>query len=243
MEEQIKNFDRGVERLMNEHEVTPPFGMWNRISAELDALPVAAGVAPTSFIPKRAIVGFIAGAMILGASLITGYLVHSANQPEARTPVQTVTPVSTPVAATTASQPASEMVATAPVAVMHHKVLHHVQAKPVEENAGPAQTTASNTNTLPVVITSPVTSNLNSDVPAPIETVSQNINEPQTYYFPPIDISNTEKSNAEHISAAKAHELDSKPADDDRPRAEVKMKWRPKKHGAGFSYGKINKVK
>lgn len=45
MEQEIKNFDRQIEKVMNESSVTPPFGAWNRIAAELDAMPVIAGEA------------------------------------------------------------------------------------------------------------------------------------------------------------------------------------------------------
>ena len=78
MEQNIKNFDRGIEQKMNEHEVAPPFGMWNRISSELDAMPIAAA-APiaTSLIPKRAMMGIIATALVIGTAMITGYLVSS----------------------------------------------------------------------------------------------------------------------------------------------------------------------
>lgn len=37
MEQEIKNFDRTIEESMNNFSAQPPFGMWNRISAELDA--------------------------------------------------------------------------------------------------------------------------------------------------------------------------------------------------------------
>jgi hypothetical protein len=45
MEQKIKNFDRHIEKMMNESSVAPPFGAWNRIAAELDAMPIVAGEA------------------------------------------------------------------------------------------------------------------------------------------------------------------------------------------------------
>ena len=104
MEQKIKNFDRSVEQMMNEHEVAPPFGMWNRISADLEAMPVAA-TAPvvTSLIPKRAMMGIIASALIIGTAVITGYLVSSSNP--AKTSIAPVanTQIETSVKPTTTS--------------------------------------------------------------------------------------------------------------------------------------------
>ena len=101
MEHNTKNFDRGIEQMMNEHEVAPPFGAWNRISSELDAMPaIAAGAAPvvTSLIPKRALTGIIAAALVIGATMVTGYFVNNSthttkalNAPLANTSVATTT--------------------------------------------------------------------------------------------------------------------------------------------------------
>ena len=83
MDQKIKNFDRTIEQKLNEAEVAPPFGMWNRISGELDVaetLPTAAAaVAPIAAVSKRAAIRFIVAASLISSSLVTAYIVNSLN--------------------------------------------------------------------------------------------------------------------------------------------------------------------
>src|SRR4051812_37984037 len=80
MDQKIKDFDRRIEQMMNENAVAPPFGMWNRISADLDAEALPIATPPASAIPGRAMVGMFAGALILGATLVTAYLVNNTKE-------------------------------------------------------------------------------------------------------------------------------------------------------------------
>lgn len=75
----IKDFDRHIEGMMNEHSVAPPFGAWNRIAGELDA--VVAEVAPvpapaSPWFNTGTVVGFVSGALMIG-TMVTGWLVYN----------------------------------------------------------------------------------------------------------------------------------------------------------------------
>jgi hypothetical protein len=142
MDQKIKNFDRSIEQMMNEHQVAPPFGMWNRISSELEATPVpVAAAAPvvTSLIPKRSMAAIIAGVLIIGASVATGYMVHAVlnnkNQVQANT-----TPVNAPVNLTTVANNNTPAQAAEPVKhevipvipVLAKEKINHITDKPVQ---------------------------------------------------------------------------------------------------------------
>lgn len=79
MEQEIKNFDRAIEESMNNYSAQPPFGVWNRISAELDA---AEGIAVATTAPaaathiQRAPWKFIAAAVFTGV-IATGAFVYA----------------------------------------------------------------------------------------------------------------------------------------------------------------------
>lgn len=74
----IKDFDRHIEGMMNEHSVAPPFGAWNRIAAELDATTVAAPVATprAPLFNTGTILGFVSGALMIG-TMVTGWFVYN----------------------------------------------------------------------------------------------------------------------------------------------------------------------
>jgi hypothetical protein len=77
MEQEIKQFDRTIEESMNGLSATPPFGMWNRISAELDAAEpaIAAGVAPiTSTTIQRTPWRYIAAAAVTGIAVVGAFV-------------------------------------------------------------------------------------------------------------------------------------------------------------------------
>ena len=252
MEQNIKNFDRGVEQMMNEHEVAPPFGMWNRISAELEAMPVAA-TAPvaTSLIPKRAMMGIIAAALILGTTAITGYLVSSSLNGNKNTTV--ASPVSTQIAAPTQSNvPATVQPAIVAESVNAAPATHHTANKKAKQitASNPVESTIQAAQQVTPTVSQPVAegnsiivSNANTDVPTPIEPVAQNVNEEtQTYYFPPIDVATTETSKPANESpiAAKNHTKSTTVAsnDNDGP-SDHKVKFRMHNKKRGWAYGSI----
>ena len=254
MEQKIKNFDRGIEQMMNEHEVAPPFGMWNRISAELEAMPVAA-TAPvaTSLIPKRAMVGFIAAALILGTTVLTGYLVNSSvnnkttnsNAPAGNNTIGVSTKptvTNTPTATTQTIAVKNETTAISPI-VMKAKVRHNVASNPVQSTIQAAQqvTPVINEPVAPAT-TGVIINNATTDVPTPIEPIAQGVTENQTYFFPPIDVTTPEKTKAANESpiVAKKNSKNTTTAssDNDGP-SDHKIKFRMHNKKRGWAYGSI----
>ena len=102
----MKNFDRSIEKMMNENEVAPPHGMWNRIAAELETSAAPMPVSVNSPIPQRTVFGFIAGALLISASMMTAYLVNEhakeenplvANIVTPKLSIENLTAVTTPI--------------------------------------------------------------------------------------------------------------------------------------------------
>ncbi len=232
MEQNTKNFDRKIEQMMNEHQVAPPFGTWTRISADLDAMPVAAaaaGAAPvvTSLIPKRALAGIIAAALVIGTSVITGYVVNSYRDNEhANTPV-TKTSVATTItkpASVQQTEPVKSVVTPSEIALTKVKVRHIAATDPVQSTIIAAQQVQPVINQpVAVTIPAPVINNENTDVPTPLEPVAQKAEDTQTYFFPPIDVNTPEKTNtpAKTGIGSKSHSTDVAAApntDDDKPK-------------------------
>jgi hypothetical protein len=258
MDQKIKNFDRGIEQMMNEHEVAPPFGMWNRISAELEAMPLpvaAAAPAVTSLIPKRAIAGIIASALIIGASIATGYMVHSSlnsnkNKVEANTKPISAPVTSTVVANNNSVQPVEPVKheVTPALPVLAKAKVNHIADNPVQSTLQAAQQVnpvavqpAANTTGVAAYTNSLVVNNSNTDVPTPIEPIAQNT-EPQTYYFPPIDVNTPEKTKASDAPVVvKAHttKVAAPVADNSDNSSPRKFKF-PKSRRSNFSWPKIN---
>lgn len=239
MEQDIKNFDRTIEQIMNEQQVAPPFGMWNRISAELETVPVAA---PTTVIPKRAIVGIIAAVLMIGAT-VTGYMVNSfMNKDKVANTGNPVVAIKVAAIQTPQAQPLNSVrlaipapVKNNPVAVVLKKHVETVAAVKENETKGAEETT-------PVVIAQTLPVNGNTDVPTPIQPVAMTIaGENPTYYFPPVDMNIPEKSKGKVGHAvAKADDED----DDSDKKTKLissndnRVKFHPKKH-TKFSYGSI----
>jgi hypothetical protein len=247
MEPNTKNFDRKIEQMMNEHQVAPPFGAWNRISAELDAMPaaIAAGAAPvaTALIPKRALAGIIAAALVIGSSVITGYLVNSSHNNDRSNNIVTKTTFATTTTkpAVQQTEPVKNTVIPSEIALTKVKVKHIVATNAVQSTIVAAQQVQPVINQ-PVVL-SPVINNENTDVPTPLEPVAQKAEDTQTYFFPPIDVTTPEKTATPAKTAVsnKAHTGDAgtiaAASDDDKP---VRKRFHPgKKHN--FSYGIINR--
>jgi hypothetical protein len=248
MEQNIKNFDRGIEQKMNEHEVAPPFGMWNRISSELDAMPIAAA-APiaTSLIPKRAMMGIIATALVIGTAMITGYLVSSSLNKNTVAPTGN-TSIEATTKSATSTAPVQQTVAVKDDAVPSTPV-HKSRVKPTVA-ASPVQQTILAAQQVTPVINQPVvepTPNsvavniANEDVPTPLEPIAEStVSQTQTYYFPPIDVVTPEKS-APVATATKGHaKIAANTADDEKASQPKSHKIRitlRKKHD--WAYGNI----
>jgi hypothetical protein len=82
-------------------------------------------------------------------------------------------------------------------------------------------------------------------VPTPIEPIAQNTG-PQTYYFPPIDVTTPEKNTTDAPATVKAHtnaKVATPVADngDDKSSNPGERKFRFRFHRkSGWAYGKIN---
>ena len=253
MEQKIKNFDRSIEQMMNEHQVTPPFGMWNRISSELETMPeavaAAAPVVSASLIPKRALAGIIAVALVVGSAAITGYLVYSPLNNNNTTKssglnAQITATTKTVSSANTTEQTVSVKNAANPsnISMAKVKVKHLVASNPVQSTIQAAQ------QVKPAVyqnenagINNAALENANTDVPTPIESNVQNITEEtQTYFFPPIDVNTPEKNkpSTESPISIKNHNKVVTVSADNETIGERKTKFRPHKRRK-FTYGNI----
>lgn len=247
MDQKMKRFDSNIEQMMNESEVAPPFGMWNRISAQLDA-EIAPVAQPTALspIPQRALYGFIAGALMIGASLVTAYVVNQSNkqdkqivntQPAAITPAivnqaVTNTPVTNPVVQIQALNTTAEKTTTKPLAVksskpvaMDNPVIENTQVSKHEEKT--------ETTVLPA----------HAEVLIPTQVAENNavaVSEP--YFFPAVDNITAPETKKEKAVVAKTTVKTEKAEDRERTISlnndPPRIKFRPKKHRS-FSYGKI----
>lgn len=241
----VKNFDRSIEQMMNEHSVAPPFGAWNRIAAELDAAPVAI-TTPTSapvsypFFHTGTVMGFVSGALMIGA-MVTGWLLY-----QNYTSVTNTTPevLNVSESVTNTAEPS----VVAPVVV---------EAKTEPRKYEPAiLVSAVNSKqkkeTAPEVYTVKLTEN---EVAAPIVKlpVDKQKSTEEAYYFPPVDINIPEsKLTANEVAANVEDQEESADADEAARLVEVKkvasnsstakVKFK-KKRSAGWNYGKINRTK
>ena len=231
MEQKIKNFDRNIEQRLNENAVTPPFGMWNRISVALDAeaMPVAVP-APASVMPKGAIVGMVTGALILGASLLTAYLINNNSLLKKEAVNNMVTVVNIP------------QVKNIETVVLRDEVKPAVVYK------------AKKVAVTPAVISEPVKEetlvsadyrNL-AEVAVPDQTVALNTKVTEAYYFPPVDVNNPEPVKTKVIAKTKVDGDDQ--GDDDKKikssSSGHEKKLRPKKkRSRDWSFGRINRYR
>lgn len=239
----IKDFDRAIEQMMNEHAVTPPFGAWNRIAAELDA-PVAAPVAPGRTVPVAAIGGFVAGALLIGG-IVAGVLVYNGNS---------LNNITYPIASNTQPQVATETTLVAPVVEQEDNIATESNEGELKTIAAlSANTQATKANTAPKVVEHTKTLTNNNDVAVPEVAVGNNANMvSMPYYFPPIDIS--VDSQAEQQNAAPAAKPKETIAKSSTSTSEVKkrnsspsvefrgVKFKKKKKSK-FTYGSIIRAK
>ena len=242
MEEKIKNFDRGIEQMMNESTIAPPFGMWNRISAELDAaeaLPVAAA-APASLVSKRVVYGFIVVAALIGTSMLTAlWMNHSTktvNQPiTGNIPVAVVSETEKPAVASVVEVVAEPQMK--PVAVLHStkhigKAGEEINGNPVvvEEQAAEKSITA-----------------INTEVAVPNVSSSANGQATDVYYFPPVDMSSVESkketiAEETHNVVVEEKPIEKKIKSVSSSSNDKRISIKKRKRG-GFTYGSLNRLK
>jgi hypothetical protein len=250
MDQKMKRFDSNIEQMMNESEVAPPFGMWNRISAQLDAEVAAVPPPASSPIPQRSVYGFIAGALLIGASLVTAYVLNdkaSNEEPSGKTAAVVTTKTNKVNSSASTILPAvSKMeqpaILTASAEVKHDNKIATSTPKTSKPAALVVAATEANKNEI-------ATANqqnklpLHTDVAVPSNNVvaeGNTNNEP--YYFPAVDNISVAPAKTETAVATtkvtKTEKTEEKErifsASNDAPR----IKFRPKKHRS-FSYGKI----
>ncbi|HLP49581.1 MAG TPA: hypothetical protein VK154_01790 [Chitinophagales bacterium] len=238
MDQKMKNFDRGIEQMMNESAVAPPFGMWNRISAQLDAEVAVAAKPAASPVPQRSLTGMVIGALIIGASLVTAYVVNSTdnnnNRPSAITataPVVVAPAIATPVTTPAISQQQPVLVSEVkPTAIRSSKP--KTIAKPVEEKVTIAEETAS-------VSATHYANDI--DLLIPVMPVSANTATNDTYFFPAVDSYTGEGNKTENKAIAKVVKTEKAVEREVTTSSEPRIKFRPKKHNK-HSYGKINRT-
>ena len=255
MEQEIKNFDRAIERIMDQQQVTPPFSMWNRISAELESTPAAAPAQPNSMMPRRAMYGLLAAA-IIGASLVGAYMLGSSPKNEVATSSKTAAPViaqMAPVTQPTINQSVAAI--EAPIAPQHKAI--STSRHTIIRNQQQAITVAAETKPATASVTA-VEANQqtekaaavgftvisNNDVPVPSsESINKSGDINGTYYFPPVDNITPSKASTQIASTASKEESATKAGEEKRIDEPAKpVKFHPHKH-KGFGYGKINRFK
>ncbi len=239
----IKDFDRYIEQSMNENFVEPPFGMWNRISAELGHTPVEE-VPPVAnpMLPKAILVGFVAGALVIG-SLITGWIVyngHSVNSTTSETSVyhyngkqQNLTK-----SAEVATENIREEVVVAPPATI----------EPINISAKTVAVATIKTLNSEKSLRNSITS---GDVPVPTQKLpidkESKVQEP--YYFPPVDID--VPATDSHSQIASDNELDNQDLEESKDNdskklisssGEQRIKFR-KKRKSSWNYPHIIRTK
>jgi hypothetical protein len=232
----IKDFDRSIEQMMNQHTVTPPFGAWNRIAAELPTVaPEAAPIAPR--IPKSAWIGFLSGASLI-ATLVAGTLIYnnSTNQPVVSVPTESlVTEKSIVNSVATENSTLNEMpvVSLAPKAEIK-SVVNRQQETPLQSetiNQSAENVLTDNTN---------------------LETATTNTSDKaeQVYFFPAVDI-NTGKEYDESIvqyaMPSDYHKVTAQSSETEKkvksnPFKEIRFKPRKDKKRPHI-YGRTNRLK
>lgn len=224
----MKNFDRNIEQMMNENEVAPPFGMWNRIATELETGAAAVPVSVNSPIPQRTVFGFVAGALFISASLLTAYLVNDYSKEEKTIAINTSV-VNQPSVSAPVTQEMQTIIFRDEVKSTARISKSIATTLPVAEKATEAASTNVSANT----------SKLHTEVSVPTQAIAENNGVTEPYYFPAIDIDNAkkveEKTTASIAKVSKATDVNEREVSSyEAP----KIKFRPKKHRS-FSYGRI----
>ena len=234
MDQKMKNFDRSIEKMMNEHEVAPPFGMWNRIAAELETSATPIPVFVNSPIPQRSVYGFIAVALLISASLLTAYLVNNSTKEE-------TTPVTKALA--TKAAIAAPVITEIPTLVFREETKPTVSTSQTKAAKPFGGKTIATQNPTTITAQLPVT-----EVLVPSQEVVHNNTVTEPYFFPAIDAITPQAKVEEKATASvtKTAKKISKSIDDDNREISFndmpKIKFRPKKHRT-FTYGKIIRKK
>lgn len=250
MEENIKDFDRSIEKAMNEYSATPPFGMWNRIAGELDAVTPAAAVAATatattagSLLPK---VGL--GTLILAVAMESALLINYVTNRNIETAQE-----NTPVVNTVIEQIPVQII---PEVKQEASLVKNPAVLEVAKNVVPfkkaaRQVVAKNENKATEVINEPVKNEIGgNEVSIPqvgVSPTTGNDIAADSYYFPPVDINTAgegEEVKTEVSTAPVAPKADNaiaeKKAKVSSSSNERKWRFHPTKRSK-WRYGKLNR--
>lgn len=238
----IQQFDRAIEQAMNNYTEAPPFGMWNRISAELGE--PAPSAAPNNAIPSwintGSVVGFLSGALLIGG-LVVGNLLYN-NNPIAFSEYNKT--VSAPLAVTPSIKEEEDKVVQAALSF----------AAPAVKLRAPKTITIESTEASTAEQVIDKTEATNYTAAATSEIVATEARE-RNFYFPPVDI---ETGTAPQIQPAQVEaalpqmqhttiysEAGLKTEEKVKSASTSKdqrLKFRPKKKKS-HSYGHINRSK
>lgn len=237
-EKAIKDFDRCIENMMNEHVSAPPFGAWNRIAAELEAVPapVAVTSAPAQqWISSGTVLGFISGALMI-ATLVGSWVLYNEYSINDRLSAEQPQPIVAPAKTSSVPVAAKEQLGMGKYTEAKNVVATASLSRQVEK--AEFTTVKLNTN--------------REDVAAPTVKLpmDKQVNSEEPYYFPPVDInvptSTTEGARQEILEqevkpvSEPIKEVELKKATSSSSSARIKFK---KKRNSGWNYGKINRTK
>lgn len=248
-DKRMKDFDRHIERSMNEYAVAPPFGMWNRIQNELDGTtkPIAAPAPSTPLVPRGVLMGFISGAALISA-LVGGFLYYNGgnqtgvNQGLSNNGGSNIVEVTSQM-----QQPVIAQLTTSTQHTVEPTIVSIAPAK--NETAVNTAITPAQEEKTTIAVENQLTANSETAI-----AVQQNAETKAEdgYYFPPVDI-NTGAKNEQVVDAlyrgynSAEPNADSKVAEVKKTKSSssssnVKFKKKKKSRG-GFSYGRLNRLK
>ncbi len=247
MEDNIKEFDRQIEQAMNENSVNPPFGMWNRISAELDATPVAStgtgggGAGLGAMVTKSGLLGLVIIAAVESAFLVNYVASGNEGRNQATESTENVMPANT-VVTTSLQQPAvTEEVTPAksssPITIAKNIGRTH---KPAHK-----QPVVIQQETIALAPTPNTIANFNDVSSVPEQTTAnETATNNEAYYFPPVDINIPGDKKAEEPTTTIATKVLDNPTDKKKISlpAEQKLKFKPP-HKKKWGYGRFNRSK
>jgi hypothetical protein len=180
-EKMINHFDKKIEQAMNAYTEAPPFGMWNRISAELGE-PVVAPVTPKpySVFTRSSVLGFMSGVLLIGG-IVTANMLYNVTS--------------------TSNSGKTEIAPSLPTALISpvEEVIVSPQVKVPSvtgKTFSPKLLTVNKQNALSASI-----SESENRQEAVLET--KEIQPEKAFYFPPVDIeTSSEKLNEQSVEAA-----------------------------------------
>jgi hypothetical protein len=179
-EKMINHFDKKIEQAMNAYTEAPPFGMWNRISAELGE-PVVAPVTPKpySVFTRSSVLGFMSGVLLIGG-IVTANMLYNATSSSISGKTEIAPSLPTPF------MPAVEEVIVSP----------KVEMPSTGKTFSPKLLTVNKQ----IAVSASISESENRQE-AVLETIE--IQPEKAFYFPPVDIeTSSEKLSEQSVEAA-----------------------------------------